>query len=108
MTPVKGLIFIGDAIEESADTLQQLAGQCRLKNQPLFLFQEGNDPQVAKQFSTLARLSGGAHVRFESGSADRLRELLGAVVRFVSGGRKALTSSGQESDKILLSQLPGT
>ena len=107
MTPVRGLVFIGDAIEENADTLEQLAGQCRLKSQPLFLFQEGNDPQVAAHFGKLARLSGGAHVKFESGSADKLRELLGAVVRFVSGGHKALTSSGRESDKILLSQLPG-
>lgn len=106
-TPVRAMVFIGDAMEESAATLKELAGQCRLKNQPLFLFQEGTNPQVATTFEQLARLSGGAYAAFDSNSADHLRELLQAVVRYTSGGRKALTSSGSDSDKLLLSQLPG-
>lgn len=105
-TPVRGLVFVGDALEESMAELEQLAGQCRLKRQPIFLFQEGSDPLVAASFKQLARISGGAYAAFDQNSAERLRELLGAVVRYASGGRKALTSSGLEGDKILLEQLP--
>lgn len=105
-TPIRALVFVGDAIEESHTELFDLAGQCRLKQQPLFLFQEGNDPRVASVFEQMARLSGGAYARFDDSSANRLRELLGAVVRYATGGLKALTSSQREGDKILLAQLP--
>ncbi len=105
-TPVRALVFVGDAVEEPAASLLTLAGECRLKHQPLFLFQEGYDPRVAAVFEQMAALSGGAYAAFDRDSAERLRELLGAVVRYASGGYKALTSSGRESDKILLSQLP--
>lgn len=105
-TPVRALVFIGDALEEPSATILDLAGQCGLKKQPVFVFQEGTDPQCAQSFEQLARLSGGAYARFDHSSADRLRELLGAVARYATGGRKALTSSGRDSDKLLLSQLP--
>lgn len=105
-TPVRALVFVGDALEEPAASLLTLAGECRLKHQPLFLFQEGYDPRVAAVFEQMAALSGGAYAAFDRNSAERLRELLGAVVRYASGGYKALTSSGRESDKILLRQLP--
>lgn len=105
-TPVRALVFVGDALEESTAEIIDLAGQCGLKKHPVFVFQEGNDPHCAQAFEQLARLSGGAYARFDSNSADRLRELLGAVVRYTTGGRKALTSSGRDSDRLLLSQLP--
>lgn len=105
-TPVRALIFVGDALEESPSKILDLAGQCGLKKQPVFVFQEGADPNCAATFEQIAKLSGGAYAHFDQQSAERLRELLGAVVRFATGGRKALTSSGRESDKLLLSQLP--
>jgi len=105
-TPVRALVFVGDALEESSGILFDLAGQCRLKNQPLFLFQEGQDPQVALAFKQLAKLSGGAYAALDQHSADYLRELLGAVARYASGGRQALTHSGREGDRLLLDQLP--
>lgn len=105
-TPVRGMVFIGDAIEENSGLLIDLAGQCRLKRQPLFLFQEGGDPEVARVFAEMARLSGGAHLQLNAQSANKLRELLGAVVRYARGGLKALRQSATESDKLLLSQLP--
>lgn len=105
-TPVRALIFIGDALEEDPAPLLDLAAQCKIKGQPLFIFQEGDDQRVAQVFKQLATLSGGAYARFDTRSADRLRELLGSVARFASGGRKALTQSGRDSDKLLLSQLP--
>lgn len=105
-TPVRALVFVGDAVEEPTTQIADLAGRCRLRKQPIFAFQEGADPHCARTFEHMAKLSGGAYARFDQSSAGRLRDLLGAVARFAAGGRRALTSSGQESDKLLLSQLP--
>ena len=106
MTPVRGLVFVGDAVEEAPAGLINLAGQCRIKNQPIFAFQEGRDGTTTDVFKALATASGGAYAAFDENSAERLKKLLGAVARYVSGGRLALTRSGTESDKLLLDQLP--
>ncbi|MEE4277083.1 MAG: hypothetical protein V2I82_01295 [Halieaceae bacterium] len=100
----RALVFIGDAVEESPERLDELAGQCRLRGLPLFLFQEGADPQVRRVFESMARLSGGAYSRFDAGSAARLRELLGAVARYAAGGRAAL-ENGSAAARLLLEQL---
>ena len=105
-TPIRALIFIGDAVEEQPAVLLGLAGQCRLKGQPIFTFQEGSDPTAARIFSEIARISGGAYAALGGESAGVLRLLLGAVARYATGGRYALTQSGTESDKLLLAQLP--
>ena len=105
-TPIRALIFIGDAVEEQPALLLGLAGQCRIKGQPIFTFQEGSDPTAARIFSEIARISGGAYAALGGESAEVLRLLLGAVARYATGGRYALTQSGTESDKLLLAQLP--
>ena len=102
---LRALIFIGDAVEESADTLCDLAGQCGLLRLPLFLFQEGRAPAVETTFRSMARLSGGAWARFDAGSAAALAGLLGAVARYATGGRNALENSSGESARLLLQQL---
>jgi hypothetical protein len=104
-TPVRALVFIGDAMEESAQQLKELAGKLGLLKLPLFIFQEGADPQVADCFRDLARLSGGAHSTFNQASASTLADLLGAVARFASGGRAALEQHGGRADRLLLEQL---
>jgi hypothetical protein len=103
--PVKALVFIGDAVEENPDTLCQLAGQCGLLHLPLFLFQEGPGSAVERTFRVMARLSGGAYAHFDSHSASTLADLLGAVARYVAGGRTALEGSSSDSAKLLLQQL---
>ncbi len=105
--PVRALIFVGDAVEETSARLTDLAGQCGIKKQPIFVFQEGNDTLAAQTFEQMARLSGGAYARLNGDSGTLLQELLGAVVRYATGGRLALTSSNNDSDKLLLRQLPG-
>ena len=97
---IAGLIFIGDAIEESPDVLCHLAGQCGLLNLPLFIFQEGGDSAVQRVFQQMAQLSGGAWAPFNRESADSLRALLQAVAVFAAGGRKALAdySAGKGTD----------
>lgn len=101
----RALVFIGDAVEENPSMLQELAGKCRIQSLPLFIFQEGTDPRAAQCFQTMARVSGGVHERFDSRSAGRLGELLGAVARYAAGGRAALESSGSGGAKRLLQQL---
>jgi hypothetical protein len=93
-------------VEEQPALLLGLAGQCRIKGQPIFTFQEGSDPTAARIFSEIARISGGAYAALGGESAGVLRLLLGAVARYATGGRYALTQSGTESDKLLLAQLP--
>lgn len=104
--PVRALVFIGDAIEESPDTLSNLAGQCGLLKLPLFMFQEGRTRVVTQTFRNMARLSGGAFAHFDQNSADTLAALLGAVASYAAGGRKALENSNSAIARQLLEQLP--
>jgi hypothetical protein len=53
----------------------------------------------------MAKLSGGAYARFDNHSAGTLAALLGAVARYVAGGRTALEDSSSDSAKLLLQQL---
>lgn len=95
-TPIQAVIFIGDALEEPADPLCELAGQLGLTNVPLFIFQEGDNPKVTRIFKHMARVSGGACVPFDHHSASQLRDLLGAVAVYAAGGRKALEQYSQQ------------
>lgn len=103
---IKAVVFIGDANEENADTLCNMAGQCGLLKLPLFMFQEGRNPSVKQTFSDMARLSGGAFAFFDQHSADTLAALLGAVASYAAGGRKALERQDNDIAKALLQQLP--
>ena len=87
---VQALVFIGDCIEERVDDLGNLAGQARLLGLPIFIFQEGFDPEASLAFAQVAKLSGGAHCRFDESSAAQLGDLLNAVAAYAAGGKKAL------------------
>ena len=98
---INAVVFIGDALEESADDLCQLAGKLGLLGVPLFLFHEGYDPKVKNIFQQMSQLSGGAYCPFNEQSAGLLAELLGAVAVFASGGRQALQDySAQKSPEL--------
>jgi hypothetical protein len=97
---VNALIFIGDACEEIPADLYEAT--CSV---PIFAFQEGDDPAVTQIFATLAKLTGGASSKFDSGAAGRLRELLKAVAAFAVGGTKALANQNSESARLLLAQV---
>lgn len=103
--PVSALVFIGDAMEESSEVLFELASRCQAQGLPLLLFQEGYDPIVKHCFAEMARLSGGAHLRFNQSSARRLRECLQAAAAFAGGGVAALKSLRHETASELLLQL---
>lgn len=87
---VHALIFIGDACEESIDTLGDLAGRLGLLGVKAFVFHEGGDRNAAFAFQEIARLTGGAACRFDANAPAELRALLRAVAAYASGGQKAL------------------
>jgi len=87
---VRAMVFVGDAMEESADDLCARAGELGMLKVPAFMFQEGHDPGAEQVFREMARLSGGAWCRFDPGAAAQLRELLRAAAVYAAGGRDAL------------------
>jgi hypothetical protein len=93
---INALVFVGDAMEENVDRLCRLAGELGLTGVPIFLFHEGDNPIVARAFQQMARLSRGAYLRFDLASADRLKDLLGAVAVYAAGGYRALTAYGEK------------
>ena len=102
---IRAAIFIGDAVEESVDALCSLAGECGLRQLPLFLFQEGRDANVTTVFKRLSKLSGGAWAHFDAASASQLRDLLRAVASYASGGMDALRKLPDNAARHLLEQL---
>jgi hypothetical protein len=94
---VNALIFVGDAMEEKVDTLCQLAGELGILGVPLFIFHEGGDRAAGNAFRQMARLSRGAYCPFDAGSAEQLRQLLGAVAAYAAGGRVALADYGERA-----------
>ena len=88
--PVQAVIFIGDCMEEDADSLCDLAGHMGLAGLPLFIFHEGGEPAAATCFRQMSKLSGGAYCPFDPSSPEALKSLLGAVAVYAAGGRRAL------------------
>ncbi|MBU2705113.1 VWA domain-containing protein [Zooshikella marina] len=84
------IVLVGDCLEEPVDALAELAGQLKLKNVPLFIFQEGCDAHARQGFAHLAKLSDGAHCQFDQNSASQLQALLTAVAVYAVGGIDAL------------------
>lgn len=108
LASVQALVFVGDCIEEDVDRLGNLAGQCRLLGLPIFIFQEGHNAEAGFAFSQIAKLSGGAHCRFDESSSQQLGNLLNAVAAYAAGGKKALEElehRGSRQASLLLKQL---
>ena len=96
------VIFVGDSMEEDVDRLGRLAGELGVLGVPVFVFHEGDNPVAAFAFEQIAKLSGGACLRFDAASADALRDLLSAVAVFAAGGRPALEDlARREGGKVL-------
>jgi hypothetical protein len=102
--PVQALIFVGDAMEEKIERLTATATELGDLKTPVFMFQEGDTPGVARVYKLIAMASGGAYFKFNEGSAAQLSDLLRAVAVFAVGGIKALEGQG-ETARLLLEQL---
>lgn len=99
---VNALVFIGDCVEEDVDALGAVAGELGLLGVPAFLFHEGNDPIAEFAFKQIAKLTNGAYCRFDSASAQTLRELLRAVAVYAAGGRRALENYAKKEGGAVL------
>jgi hypothetical protein len=99
---VNALVFVGDCMEEDADSLCSLAGELGILGVPVFIFHEGREPVAAECFRQMARLSHGAYCAFDAGSAQQLRELLAAVAVYAAGGQRALEDWGRGKDGLVL------
>ncbi len=104
---VNALVMIGDAMEENADELADIAGSLGLLGVPVFVFQEGRDMTAERTFKEIARLSKGAWFRFDEGAAAVLAKLLSAVAVFATGGVDALEARGRPEDIVMLGHLRG-
>ncbi|MFQ5534207.1 MAG: hypothetical protein ACE5EM_05225 [Sphingomonadales bacterium] len=93
--PIQALVYIGDCVEEDIDGLCALAGDLGLLGVRAFMFHEGDDPDAARLFQEVARLTKGAYSRFDASSARQLRDLLRAVAVFAAGGYAALRDYGK-------------
>ena len=105
--PVSAMVFIGDAMEENVDKLCQLGGELGMRKVPCFMFQEGGDAAAQTAFREIARLSGGAYLRFDGNAANALLNLLKAVAVYASGGMPALQKDKSRESRLLLQQLSG-
>jgi hypothetical protein len=103
--PIAALAYVGDAMEENADHLCQLAGEIGLLGVRAFMFHEGRDAAAERTFREIARLTGGAYLPFNRAAAAELRALLKAVATYAAGGLKALEGSRSEGARLLLPQL---
>jgi hypothetical protein len=106
---VNALVYVGDCMEEDADLLGDLAGQLGLLGVPVFIFQEGSEPDAKRLFQDVARLTRGAYMSFDAASAKTLRDLLKAVAVYAAGGRKALSHYAEQAGGeilLLTRQLP--
>ncbi|MBU3731264.1 MAG: VWA domain-containing protein [Beijerinckiaceae bacterium] len=104
---VRAFVYVGDAMEESADKLLARAGEIGLLGLRGFIFQEGHDPEAERVFRDIARLTGGAYARFDHAAPGALAELLRAAAAYAAGGRDALLKVAQSggAGHALLKQL---
>jgi hypothetical protein len=79
-------------MEEKLDRLCRLAGRLGAVGVPIFVFHEGFDPDAEDAFQQIASLSRGAYLAFDLTSIARLKELLGAVAVYATGGHAALAA----------------
>ena len=92
-------------MEEEIDDLCHYAGELGLKGVPMFIFHEGNDPVAAQAFRQFVRLTNGAYCRFDSSSANQLKELLAAVAVYAAGGLRALEDYGRRGGGAAVAQI---
>jgi len=99
---IDAVVFVGDCFEEEIDTVGATAGELGLLGTPVFMFHEGFDSTAERAYRQIARLTGGAYVRFDLSSPAELKRLLGAVAAYAAGGRKAMLEYGRREGGMAL------
>jgi hypothetical protein len=108
-SPLKVLVYVGDAMEEPIDDLCATAGELGLLGVRAFMFHEGHNPAAARAFQEIARLTGGAYAHFDTSAPQALAELLRAVATFAASGVEGLTrlAPSSEQARALLTGMSG-
>jgi len=97
---LQGIVLVGDACEEDAEELSELAAALGKRKVPLFVFHDhdGRDLEAVKAagpvFRYMAEASHGAYCPFGAGSAEALRELLSAIAAFSAAGTEGVKRMG--------------
>lgn len=106
--PIRALVYVGDAMEESLDSLCEKAGRLGLLGTKAFMFHEGGEDGVAAAYGEIARLTGGAAIAFDSRAPASLADLLRAVAAYAAGGAPALErlAAREEGARRLVAALP--
>jgi hypothetical protein len=108
-SPIKVLVYVGDAVEEPVDNICAVAGELGLLGIKAFMFHEGGDADAGRAFQEIARLTGGAYARFDAKAPQALAELLRAAAAYAAGGVEGLArlapASGQA--RALLTSMTG-
>jgi hypothetical protein len=99
--PVKAVVFVGDCFEEELDPIAGHARVLGKKGCPIFMFQEGEGEHATEAYREIARLSGGAWYRFDSGAAAELANLLKAAASYARGNTTALEDLRKKSQLLL-------
>jgi hypothetical protein len=102
---IGALVYVGDCCEEPREHLVPLARRLADLGIPIFVFQEGHDPEAEPIFREITQITKGAFGRFDQSSSKILGELLKAVAVFTTGGVAALERQGSEAAKLLLRQV---
>jgi hypothetical protein len=91
---LSGVVFIGDACEESHRELEVLAAKLGQAQVPLFIFHECGEDRRSRDakrlFKRMAQLSGGAYIEFHQSGDRVLRELLTNVAAYAANGPEAV------------------
>jgi hypothetical protein len=90
-SPVKAMVYVGDAMEEPIDDICAAAGELGLLGVKAFMFQEGRDPVAGNAFREVSRLTSGAYAQFDASAPRMLAGLLNAAATYATGGLPALT-----------------
>ena len=103
---INALVFVGDCLEEDTDQVCAVAGELGIMGVPCFMFHEGYEPIASNAFQQIATLTRGAYCRFDSTSANQLKDLLAAVAVYAAGGRRALSdySKGKTASILQIAQ----
>jgi hypothetical protein len=102
---VSALVFVGDKMEEDADTLIAKARELGRAQTLVFMVQEGDDRLAESVFKKIAAASGGAYATFDEGGIRKLGETLRAVALVVVGGVQVLEGRQDEASTLLLEQM---
>jgi hypothetical protein len=98
-SPLKVIVYVGDAMEEPIDDLCAIAGELGLLGLKAFMFHEGHDPDAARAFQEIARLTGGAYARFDTKAPQVLSELLRAAAAYATSGVEGLNRLAPRSEQ---------